>query len=306
MPKKIKFAARSDKLLNYFGISLLKAVSYLPFWFIYLLSDVFAFILMHIVRYRLNVVTHNLRNSFPEKKEAEIASIRRKFYRHFCDVTLESVKSYSMSWRSFNKRFVIKNIDIINARYDEGRSILLLLMHYNNWEWCFSSQPLLKHQAYIVYNPIRGNPWFEKYLVGIRERWGAKCIPVHKSSRQAIGFNQSEKPVLLALAADQRPPRITRFWTLFLNQETCFYSGPAKIASATNQPVFFGEVKKVKRGHYEATFVPLFMNPGGEKEEDILLAYVKSMEKYISKHPEYYLWSHNRWKQKRPEGYPLI
>jgi len=306
MPKKTKFAVRSDKLLNFIGISLLKAVSYLPFWFIYLVSDILAFILMYMVRYRFNVVTDNLRNSFPEKKEAEIASIRRKFYRHFCDVTLESVKGYSMSRKSFDKRFVLKNTDIVDAFYDEGRSILLLLMHFNNWEWCFSCQPRIKHQAYIVYNPIRGNPWFERYLLGIREQWGAKCIPVHKSSRQAIGFNQSEKPVMLALAADQRPPRITRFWTQFLNQETCFYSGPAKIASITNQPVFFGEIKKVRRGHYEATFVPLFMNPGGEKEEDILAAYVKTMEKQIREQPEYYLWSHKRWKQKRPEEYPLI
>jgi KDO2-lipid IV(A) lauroyltransferase len=178
-------------------------------------------------------------------------------------------------------------------------------MHYNNWEWSVTSQKVIKHEILMIYNPLRNNPQFEKYLMYIRERWGLKSVPIHKSARAAMDFHNGKIPVLLFLAADQRPATITHFWTTFMNQEACFYSGPEKIAKRTNQPVFFHLTRKIKRGHYEVSFIPLIENPAEMKEEDILLTYVRTMEKYIREEPAYYLWSHKRWKQKRPENMPL-
>lgn len=287
------------------GISILKGLSYLPFWVLYILSDLFAFLLLHVIKYRKKVIVTNLRNAFPEKSEAEISGIVKKFYHYFADITMETLKGYSMSWKSITRRITFMGAEKMNAWYDKGISILLLGMHYNNWEWGTISQNVIKHPCLLIYNPLRDNPGFEKYLIGIRERWGIKSIPVHKSARTALEFNQQGIPVVLILGADQRPPTITPFWTIFLNQEACFNSGPVKIARKSNQPVFFYLTRKIKRGHYENSFIPLIENPGEMKEEEILLTYVRTMEKYIREEPAYYLWSHKRWKQKRPEEYPL-
>ena len=117
------------------GIFLLKGISYLPFWCIYLLSDLFAFVLRHVVRYRREVITTNLRNAFPEYSEQEIRKLTGRFYHHFADITLESLKGYSMSRKEFDQRMVFKGVEEMNALAEEGRSVLLLGFHYNNWEW---------------------------------------------------------------------------------------------------------------------------------------------------------------------------
>lgn len=287
------------------GIFLLKGLSYLPFWFLYGLSDLMALVLQYGMKYRKEVIITNLRRAFPEYSDREISSVVRKFYRHFSDITLESLKACSMSRKSFDRRITFRGIDRMNAYHELGKSVIVLGMHFNNWEWSGSAQPLMKHQYLVIYNPMRNNPEFEEYLRQIRERWGAKMIPVHKSSRSAMEFDRMKIPVALVLAADQRPPVITRFWTTFLNQEACFYQGPEKIARKSNQPVFFHLTRKIKRGHYEVSFIPLVENPTEVTEQEIMLTYVRTMEKYIREEPAYYLWSHKRWKQQRPDGYTL-
>ncbi len=284
----------------------LKFISYLPFWLLYLCSDFFYFVLRYIIRYRKKVIYTNLENSFPEKSPGEISSIANKFYSHFCDVFFETIKAYSMSAKQFDKRFHFRGVEIFDKYYQQGTSVVLLGMHYNNWEWNSASQRKSNHKVLVIYNPIRGNKAFEDFMLKIRERWGCKSIPVYKSARTAIEFNRGSKPAILWLAADQTPPPTTKLWMTFLHQETPFFSGPEKIAHRTNQPVFFHHVRKIKRGVYEVFFYKLFENPAEVKEKEVLLAYAKKMEEIISQEPQYYLWSHRRWKHKRPEDIPLI
>ena len=145
----------------------------------------------------------------------------------------------------------------------------------------------------------------EKFLVHNRTRWGSVCIPVHKTARSLLIYNAQGKTTGLWLAADQTPPANSKFWTIFLNQETPFFSGPEKIAHSTNQPVYLNHMKKTGRGKYTIEYSLLFENPKEVEQKDILLAYIRKAEEIIRSEPEYYLWSHRRWKHKRPEGVEL-
>lgn len=297
---------RSNKGINRIFIAILKGISYLPFFVLYRISDLLFVILRYVVGYRKRVVLANLHNAFPEKTEKEIKTIANKFYRHLCDLILETLKMHSMSSEKFSKHITFRGIDATFALHEKGISLILFGMHYNNWEWSSFGQHFSKHQLLMIYDPIRENPVFEDYLLGMRGRFGGKSIPIHKSARTAIEFSQKKIPVALWLAADQRPPFITKFWTTFLNQEACFYSGIEKIAKKSDSPIFFHHTKKLRRGHYEVTFYPLIEHPAEWSDNEILLAYVRKMEEFIRQSPEYYLWSHRRWKQKRPEDYPLL
>jgi KDO2-lipid IV(A) lauroyltransferase len=288
------------------GLLALKGISHLPFRVLNVVSDIAAILLQYLIRYRRQVVVSNITASFPGITEQDLKSLVRKFYRHFADLSMETVKGYGLSWESLMQRVSVRGIESLDAQYEKGRSVLLFCMHYNNWEWTNCFQKLTRHTNVVIYNPMRSSSMFEDFLLEIRERWGAKSIPVHKSGRFAMQFHKTEKPVLLGLVADQRPPFITPFWTMFMEQETCFNPGPVKIAIATNQPVYFLHVRKIKRGHYEYSFIPLIENPAELEPEEILLRYVKAMENCIREAPEFYLWSHRRWKQKRPEGYTLL
>jgi len=293
------------KLINKIAVSILIGLSHLPFWFIYGLSDFLYVLIRYVFKYRKKVIFNNLRNSFPEKSEKEIIKTAGKFYRHFCDMSLETIKLYSMSEKQIDKRIQFNYPKIIDDYFVQGKSIIIFGMHYNNWEWSSAGQRKGIHQLLMIYNPIRGNQAFEKYILHLRGKWGGKSIPVHQSARLAIQFTKMEKPTALWLAADQTPPASSQFWTIFLNQEAPFFSGPEKIAYRSDQPVFFHHTRKVKRGRYEVDFIPLFEHPGKIESKDILLAYIRKMEEIIREKPEYYLWSHRRWKHKRPMDIPL-
>jgi len=178
-------------------------------------------------------------------------------------------------------------------------------MHYNNWEWSGSMQRFIKAQFLVVYNPLRTSTDFERFLLQTRERFGAKSIPIHQSVRIALNFSQAERPGSLMLAGDQTPPQNSQFWTTFLNQETAFFPGAMKIAIKTNQPVIMHHTRKTGRGRYEVFHYKLIENPSEVKPEDIMMAYVDKLEKIIQEEPEYWLWSHRRWKHKRPENIQL-
>ena len=63
-------------------------------------------------------------------------------------------------------------------------------------------------------------------------------------------------------------------------------------------PVFFNEIRKVKRGYYEVTAVQLGTPPYAKESDVIIERYIKAVEKLIQENPSGWLWSHNRWKKR--------
>ena len=289
-----------NNFLDRFVVLLCKLTARLPFWVIFGLADIFYVFLYYIVRYRRKVVHENLVRSFPEKYPEEIRKITKKFYHHLSDLGLETIKFYGMTEKEIDDRFKVNNLDIYEEYYNQGKSIVVLGMHHNNWEWSGSMQRFIKSQFLVVYNPVRNNKELEQFILATRERFGAQSIPVNQSVRTALEFNKAARPGALILGADQTPPSNSQFWTTFLNQETAFFAGPMKIAIKTNQPVIMHHTRKVGRGRYEVFHYKLIENPAEVKQEDIMMAYVAKLEEIIKAEPEYWLWSHRRWKHKRP------
>ncbi|PTN08598.1 lysophospholipid acyltransferase family protein [Mangrovibacterium marinum] len=287
-------------------IVFLKALSYLPFPVLYLFSDIFYLLVFHLIGYRKKVVFKNLENAFPEKSPKEINEIARKYYHHFCDITVETLKMNRLPIEKMKKHIVFKNPELLNRYFHENRGIIVLCAHYNNWEWNSSVQHILDHSLLMVYSPMYSNPPMEKYMVAMREQYGAKGVPMNQAPRAGLSINKGPDYNLLWLAADQTPPSGAQYWTTFLNQETPFFSGPQKIALKTNSPVFYHHIHKVKRGQYLVEFVEINSNPGKDEEHAVLLDYVDIVEQIIRKQPEYWLWSHRRWKHQRKKEQQLI
>lgn len=292
-------------MLDRFVVGLCKITARLPFWVIFGLADIFYVFIYYIARYRRKVVHQNLVNSFPEKSPAEIRRITKEFYHHLSDMGLETIKFSRMTEKELNERIKINGLEIFEEYYQQGKSIIVLGMHHNNWEWSGSMQRFIKAQFLVVYNPVRNNKALERFILDARERFGAKSIQVNLSVRTALEFNNSSRPGALILGADQTPPPNSQFWTIFLNQETAFFSGPMKIAIKTNQPVILHHTRKIGRSKYEIFHYKLIENPKEVKPEDIMMAYIRKLEEIIKAEPEYYLWSHRRWKHKRPANIEL-
>lgn len=286
------------------GILVLKLLARLPFRLIYILADLFFLFVYHIAGYRKKVVNTNLRNAFPEKNEIEIKNIRKKFYRHFSDLMLESIKMNHMSPEEFKERMVVVNPELVNQFYDKGKSVVVLTMHYNNWEWSCLFPLFQKHIILGVYKQLH-NLKFDEFINQNRACMGAELVQNKNVLRRIIKAEKQNEPVFVWLAGDQTPHPDQKTWFTFLNQDALFYPGPAVISKKFDLPVFFQKIEKTGRGKYKTTFELLFENPNLYSEADILKRYIKSMEEVIRENPEYYLWSHRRWKHKRPEGVEL-
>lgn len=258
-----------------------------------------------MIGYRKSVVVKNLKNSIPEKTDKEIHEISKKFYRHLCDLIVETIKMKAMTEDDYRKRMVFTNADLVNNYFESGRSIVVLTMHFNNWEWSSWSQAVLKHKILAVYKPLH-NPKIDKYMNETRSKMGLSLIPNSLILRTVISANKKKEPVITWLAADQTPPVHHSFWIKFLNQEAMFYPGPAVISKRFDQPLFFQRIKKIDRGRYETEFELLVENPKEMNESEIMKIYINKMEEVIREKPEFYLWSHKRWKHKRPENVPLL
>ena len=274
-------------------------ITLLPFRVIYLLSDGLYYLIYYLIPYRKSVVINNLKNSFPGKTNAEIKEIAKKYYRHFCDLTVESFKMFTITEEELKKRFIFRNTEVIEKLYNQKRSIILAGGHYNNWEvLAVACKQGLPHKCLALYKPLK-NKWFDKTMRQSRGRFGLHMWPIHEVKE--MFESEKENLTLSIFAIDQSPSKASRcHWTKFLNQETGVSFGSEKYAKENNYPVVYGRILKLKRGHYclEADLVT--ETPQNEPHGKILEDLTKLLEKDIIRQPEYWLWSHKRWKRKKP------
>ncbi len=288
-----------DRIFFYFFFISVRLLAFLPLRVLFVLSDINFFFVYYVFGYRKKTVRENLKNSFPDKTEKELKRIELLFYRHFCDLFVEVNYVLFVSKRRATKMVTFKNIDIINKYYEEGKSVIVAGGHYGNWEILSLFGLYLKHTVIGAYKPLN-NKYFENFINKSRERFGGIPVPMHDVTRMALKMSQEGRPFFLGLITDQTPVKgDIRYWTSFLNQETPVFLGTEKIAIKTNQPVLFCSMRKVKRGRYEVELELLTENPKETKQYEITEMHVKALERLIQEKPEYWLWSHRRWKHKR-------
>jgi len=285
------------KLLVY---PLLKGISLLPFPLLYGLSNALYFLLYHVAGYRKKVVRTNLQNAFPDKSDTWRKVTERKFYKHLCDLILETFKGMSLSEDELLKRMTNNPQELYEKAFEEGRSCIIIMSHKGNWEWvCMSAQLHARQKAQCIYKQLK-NPFFEKLTLGIRTKFGTMPIPMEQTLR--VLASQTGLVTATAFIADQNPSNgKNAYWTQFLNQDTAFMWGTEKIARKTNQEVWYLQVRKIKRGYYEAHSRLLCSKPAETKEGEITEMLVRATEEDIMSQPELWLWSHRRWKHKRPK-----
>lgn len=271
----------------------------IPMPVLYVISNILFVLAYHILHYRRDVVYTNLKNSFINKDEKEIRAIEKEFYKYFCDIMLESFKTLTISKKEIGKRFHIKNIELIQKYYDENRSVILYAAHQGNWEWLAFLPLFMPHQGVTFYQPL-SNKYFDELMRSIRERFGTICIDSKLGYRKLVDFKQKNILIMNAIIGDQSPSKESgKYWTRFLNQDTAFLVGAARIGTQNNQAFVFPSFTRKKRGRYELEFKPMDMKVENKNGFEIIDEYARLLEETIHKSPEMWLWSHRRWKLSR-------
>ncbi len=273
-------------------------ISILPFRLLYAFSDFIFVWIYYIFGYRKAAVKGNLRLAFPNKSEQELQVIMKGFYHHLCDMILESIKSLSITESQIIKRFKFTNLDEIEQFQKENRSIIAICGHYASWEWIVTLQKYMNFKGYGVYKKLK-NPYFDRLAKRIRGKYKSYLITTKETIPTLVRSNKNGELFLCGMAADQSPKLKKAYhWNEFMGVKVPVHTGAEMISKRLNLPVVFLDVKKVKRGHYEATFETIAKDPKSFNDYEITDRFLKLVEQQIRRDPQYYLWTHKRWKHK--------
>jgi len=272
-------------------------VSILPYRLFYLLSDFFFFLVYHLVGYRKKVVYDNLKLVFPEKKEKEILRIRKDFFKHMCDMFMEMVKTMNLSKDEVKKRYDVKNIATIQE-IEKTKSILIVCSHYANWEWNVSINNYVQSRGYAVYQKI-GNMYFDKWIKRIRQRWNTTLITQKQTVKTVVRDKSNGITGIFGMVSDQSPQaHRAQYWTEFMGVKAPIFNGAETMARKLDLAVVFLKVSKVKRGFYQAEFIPITTAGSQTAKNEITNQFLRLTEQQIREKPEHYLWTHKRWKHR--------
>lgn len=285
--------------LAYFGFRLLVFLfQLLPFWVLYRLSDALYWLIYRGIGYRRKVVRQNLANAFPNKTAAERLVIERRFYRYLFDLLLESIKGLSFSKKELLQRQQHHTPDLPQAIIDKKRSVLMVGGHYGNWEWGgLSASFCTSSPVIILYSPVK-NKYIDEFLKTSRGQFDTHFVSYLEAMK--VFRELSSQLTTFVLIADQSPSNPKRaYWLPFLNQDTAVLRGPAIYAQRYNMPLLFLSIKRLKRGHYSMGVEILTERPRDYSPEELIALYWNRLEQLIRETPEWWLWSHRRWKHKR-------
>lgn len=272
-----------------------------PFWLLYLKSDVLYLLLYHVGCYRRKVVRQNLLHSFPDKDQKSIKAIERHFYRNLCDLMVEAPKMMRMGPEGYRKRITVVNPELIAQLEKSQRNIFYAIPHSGNWEWFGKMIPeFASGKGLAIYKKVK-NPAFERLMLYMRTK-GCDLEMVESNTvlRRLMELRNSHNSVLMM--ADQTSHGLaTDYWTEFLHQDTCWFTGIERIARKLDYTIVFVSMMRKGRGRYEIAFELVVDNPKETKEGEIMERYVQCVERFILANPDNWLWSHRRWKHQRPK-----
>ncbi len=291
--------------MYYIVFGLLYALSLLPLRILYLLSDVAYVVVYHLIRYRREVVLHNLGIAFPQKSEREKLQIAKQFYKNFCDNFIETVKFISADTRFFKKHFT-GNYEVVENLYGTGRSVQLHLGHNFNWELANLIVPsYFSFKTLAVYLPIK-SAWADRLFRYIRSRRGSSLIASTNFVADFAPFRNTQYAI--ALIADQNPAHPQNaYWVPFFGRPTPFLRGPEKAARRGDLPVVFCHFTKKARGYYEGHAVLATQHPRTLKPGELTKMYAAYLQGVMTAQPDVWLWSHRRWKWDwKPEYGPVL
>jgi len=272
-------------------------ISKLPMKVLYAFSDFIFLILYYIIGYRKEMVRKNLKLAFPEKSREERLQIEKKSIHHFIDIFMEMIKSFSITEKEITKRFIFKNPEIVNRFYDQNKSIILMGGHYANWEWAaLYITKKINHEGYGAFKKIK-NRYFDKKVKQSRNKFGSNLIETKEFVNLMEEHLNKKHLALYGLLSDQSPKlKKIRYWRKFMGIKVPVQTGPEMLSKKFALPVIYLKTERVKRGYYECTIKVLVESPRDFIDYQITDLFTTELETQIKNNPEFYFWTHNRFK----------
>jgi len=282
------------------ALFLVRLLATLPLSLLYAMSSTVWPVIYYIIRYRRKVTRQNLQRSFPEKSLKEIRHIERAVYRHMCDIMVETLKQAHISDAELERRITINNTSLVEEMAKKGHPVFVLIGHYGNWEWSgeIIHRLAIPEKKTYIYEPV-ANETMDLIMQSLRHRFCDLLLPKKKAARAILSLKREHQSYLVGFISDQRPKRNSlHHWTTFLNQDTPYMVGAEELGQHVDAICIYLHMEQPRRGYYNITFEEL--QPVEGEEFPYTVAYLRRLEEDIKTAPHLWLWTHRRWKHKRP------
>jgi KDO2-lipid IV(A) lauroyltransferase len=296
-----------ENLLFYIVLGFCRFIAWFPFWLLYFLSDGLFLLTYYVVGYRRKVVRDNLQQCFPQKSIQEIVRLEKGFYHYFCDYIVETIKMTSASVKTMQKHMQFKGVEEMEKHLldEECNFVFIYLGHYCNWEWMASLPNAVNSEILIaqIYHPLY-NKAMDRFFLRLRGRFGGECVSMKNTLRRVIQLNKEKRPTIVGFISDQLPKFESMYLFMpFLNHpETPVFTGGEQMGKRLNVKYYYADIKRPRRGYYECTFVPMENeDTEGQTEYPMTERFMQMLEDTIRRAPQYWLWTHKRWKRTKEQ-----
>ena len=281
-----------------FIYGILSLISILPFKVLYFISDIFYIIIYKILKYRVKTVRGNIELALPHLTRSERIKIEEKFYSHFCDIFVEMIKTLSITEEEMKKRYIFKNIELLNEYEKKNKSIILMAPHYASWEWIIILGKFMSFKGFGVYKRLQ-NKYFDQLVRDIRSKFDAGLITTSKTVKTIRENQENNIHGVYLFLSDQSPTlRKGLLWDEFMGVNVPVHTGAEFLAKELDLNILYLKMDKIKRGYYSAEFVEISDNIQNEPEHAVTKRFLRMAEQQITEKPEWYFWTHKRWKHK--------
>ena len=171
--------------------------------------------------------------------------------------------------------------------------------HYCCWEWVFGVRNVTNFKINAIYKQL-SNKYFDRLTKSRRSQYGANMIKTKDTFREISKKSKLKELNWYGFASDQSPKKSKAvYWNYFFNNWVPIHIGAEVIAKKYNMAIVFMDVQKIKRGYYEASFSLITDKPKDFKDFQLTEKYIRIVEKQIQNKPEYYTWTHRRFKHRQ-------
>lgn len=278
-------------------------LSLLPLGVLYVIADLLYWPTYHLMRYRRTIIRKNLTRSFPQKTHKEIINIEKQYYHFLCDCIVEDIKLLSIKPENLTRRMTFEGVEqMIEDMQRTGKNFCFVYLgHYGNWEW-IASLPYwcpTDVKCAQIYHPLY-NKTFDKLMLRLRGQFGGECIPMKETLRRIIHLKRAKQKTIIGFISDQAPKwNSIHHWTTFLKQDTPVFIGTEKIGKQVDALIYYADISRPRRGHYHCRFRLITDDASQVPDFGLTDTFSRLLEENIRRAPQYWLWSHNRWKHSK-------
>ncbi len=184
-----------------------------------------------------------------------------------------------------------------------GKGVLVLTGHLGAWELSSFYHSLMGYAMGMVIRRL-DNPRVDGWVNGIRTLHGNRVLPKDDFARGILKSMHRGETVGILMDTNMTPPQ--GVFVPFFGKDACTASGLARVAAHAGATVLPGFLlwEPAERKYLLHFGSPLELVHTGDAEADAwanTALFTATLEAWIRRYPEQWLWVHRRWKT-RPAG----